>query len=133
MRIFGDIVKGFKCLHQNNIVHRDLKPANILLHNGIAKVGDFGFSKLIDDHDQMLTSLVGTPQYMSPQILSNCNYTEKTDIWSLGIILFEMLFGRVPWDTSSKDIDSVVKYIRNCSAVPIPEVPKISKNTVSLL
>jgi len=81
----------------------------------------------------MLTSLVGTPQYMSPQILSDLHYTEKTDIWSLGIILYEMLFGRVPWDASTKDVDSLVKYIRNSSAVPIPEAPKVSKSTINLI
>lgn len=133
MRIFSDIVKGFKCLHDNNIVHRDLKPANILLHNGVAKVGDFGFSKLIEDHDQLLLSLVGTPHYMSPQILSNRRYTEKTDIWSLGIILYEMLFGRVPFDSSTKDIDYLAKCIYTSSRVIIPDNPKVSKATANLL
>jgi len=99
----------------------------------MAKVGDFGFSKLIDDHNQMLTSLVGTPQCMSPQTLPNWHYTEKTDIWSLGIILYEMVFGRVQWDASTKDVDSLVKYIRNISAVPIPKTHKMSKSTINLI
>jgi serine/threonine protein kinase len=131
MRIMTQIIKGFKCLHENNIVHRDLKPANILLHDSVAKVGDFGFSKLTEGHDQLLLSLVGTPQYMSPQILSGTHYTEKTDIWSLGIILYQMLFGRVPWD-AAKDVDTLVKHIQQ-QKVRIPEVPKISRATAYLI
>lgn len=98
------------------------------MHKGIAKVGDFGFSKMIDSHEQLLKSLVGTPQYMSPQILMNCEYTEKTDIWSLGIILYEMLFGRLPWERTT-NYETLVKYISNCTDVRVPEVPRVSDCT----
>jgi serine/threonine protein kinase len=73
----------------------------MLLHNRRIKIGDLGFSKAIDIHDEILTSIVGSPLYMSPQILSNSTYTEKTDIWSLGIILYEMLVGEAPWQVNS--------------------------------
>lgn len=117
-------------LHQNNIVHRDLKPANVMLHNYTAKVGDFGFSKMTEDHDQMLVSSVGTPPYMSPQILAREKYTDKTDIWSLGIILYQMLFGRLPWD-GAKDFDLLPK-IRKLP-LHFPDFPKVSAPTLELI
>lgn len=63
-----EILQGFYHLRKNNIVHRDLKPANLLMHNYSIKIGDLGFSKVTEDHEQMLESIVGTPLYMSPQI-----------------------------------------------------------------
>lgn len=131
MKLIKDIASGFKCLHENNIVHRDLKPANILLQNGVAKVGDFGFSKLTEAHNLPLVSLVGTPQYMSPQILREEAYTEKTDIWSLGLILFLMLFGRLPWD-NTYDPKLLLKRIEN-QKISIPSRPKVSKQTLQLM
>ena len=69
------ILKGFECLYEKKIVHRDLKPANLLMHNFKIKIGDFGFSKAIDMHEQLLSSMVGSPLYMSPQILNQTPYT----------------------------------------------------------
>jgi len=73
----------------------------MLLHNHRIKIGDLGFSKSLEMHEQLLTSIVGSPLYMSPQILNNSNYTENTDIWSLGIIMYEMLVGEAPWRVNS--------------------------------
>lgn len=83
--ILKDIVIGFKELVNLKIIHRDLKPENIMIHDKVFKLGDFGFSKHVSNYkNQMLTSLVGTPLYMSPQILKQDHYTTKCDIWSLG-------------------------------------------------
>ena len=82
--ILKDIVIGFKELVNLKIIHRDLKPENIMIHDKVFKLGDFGFSKHVSNYkSQMLTSLVGTPLYMSPQILKQDHYTTKCDIWSL--------------------------------------------------
>ena len=75
------------------------------MHNYSIKIGDLGFSKATESHEQMLESLVGTPLYMSPQIFDREKYTEKTDIWSLGVILFEMLYGHNPWAGSKNLFD----------------------------
>lgn len=78
--------------------HRDLKPENILIHNGTAKLADFGFAKVIEEDKKDIAAhgtSVGTPYYMAPQILageeylnSNVSYCIKCDVWSLGVILY---------------------------------------------
>lgn len=87
IKIMKEIINGYYCLFKNNIVHRDLKPANILLHNQTCKIADFGFSKVVDSmEERQIISQVGSPLYMSPQILKGDIYSSKTDIWSLGKI-----------------------------------------------
>ncbi|MGH7435034.1 MAG: serine/threonine-protein kinase, partial [Polyangiaceae bacterium] len=92
--------------HALRIVHRDLKPANLFLaeqpgHRPIVKVLDFGISKVIDPSGGALTktaSIMGTPYYMSPeQLLSSKSVDERSDIWALGVILYELLIGRPPF------------------------------------
>lgn len=101
--ILKDIIIGFKELINKKVIHRDLKPENIMINDNIFKLGDFGFSKHVDNFkDQMLKTLVGTPLYMSPQILKHENYTTKCDVWSLGLIYYEMLFGKAPWPARSQ-------------------------------
>jgi serine/threonine protein kinase len=82
-------------------VHRDLKPANILVSKGTYKIADFGLAKYLQDESQLLKTRVGTPFYMAPQILKNERYTSKCDIWSLGIIFYQLLFGTLPWYATS--------------------------------
>lgn len=70
-------------------MHRDLKPANILIKNGVCKLADFGFAKNLQYGDNtILKSIVGTPLYMSPQILARTAYTNKSDLWSIGLIYY---------------------------------------------
>lgn len=80
-----------------HVVHRDLKPANILYTRGVFKLADFGLAKYIDHECQLLKTQAGTPFYMAPQILLHEKYTSKCDIWSLGIIYYQLLFGKIPW------------------------------------
>lgn len=85
-----------KELRNNNYVHRDLKPENLLLLNGVVKICDFGLTVYSKDGSRLIR-FCGTPFYMSPQIVFKKYYTSKTDIWSLGVMFYEMLFGYTPW------------------------------------
>jgi len=88
-------------LHDQGIVHRDLKPGNVFLENGIVKVGDYGLSKSIGSSQRTAqTQSVGTVHYMAPEI-STGNYNKQVDIYAAGIILYEMLTGRVPFEGES--------------------------------
>ena len=79
-----------------------MKPENILINNKVAKIADFGFAKNVLFKSQLLKTLVGTPLYMSLQMLRNEKYTSKCDIWALGLLYYEMLYGRVPWNGKSE-------------------------------
>lgn len=81
-------MRGAKYLHSNGVIHRDLKPANILMKNGVCKISDFGFAKSLEYENAVMKSIVGTPLYMSPQILKRCKYTSKSDLWSIGLIYY---------------------------------------------
>lgn len=102
LKILRDIMNGFKYLCSHEIIHRDLKPANILVHNGRCKISDFGFAKNLEfGENTILRSVVGTPLYMSPQILSKQSYTNKSDLWSVGLIFYEMIYGQTPWPANN--------------------------------
>jgi len=95
---FKDLLKAFQILIKSNVMHRDIKPSNILLHNGIIKLADFGFCKPLKDARDLSQTMLGSPIYMAPEILKGEAYTIKTDIWSLGVVLYEMIFGFCPFE-----------------------------------
>jgi len=101
LRWFHGIVAGCAYLHDHGIVHRDLKPGNIFLDEGIVKIGDYGLAKFIScSRRSGQTESVGTVHYMAPEI-ANGRYGKEVDLYALGIILYEMLTGHVPFDGES--------------------------------
>jgi serine/threonine-protein kinase ULK/ATG1 len=117
------MVEAFKVLSKNNIMHRDLKPDNILMHNGKIKLGDFGFCKPLESATEMACTMLGSPIYMAPEVLKGETYNRKADIWSLGVVLFQMIFGKCPFE--SKSIAKLIKLLDEEELI-FPESPKIS-------
>ncbi len=98
---FTGLAAGVAYLHDHGIVHRDLKPANIFLDNRTVKIGDYGLSKFIScSRRSGQTESVGTVHYMAPEI-ANGRYGKEIDTYALGIILYEMLTGHVPFEGES--------------------------------
>lgn len=97
---FLQIMNGFKTLVKNNIMHRDFKLANILKHNGTVKIADFGFSKLLGK-EGITGTMLGSPLNMAPEVLDGAMYNNKADIWSIGTVFYELLFGRPPFLASN--------------------------------
>lgn len=95
----AEILRGIEYLHDRGIVHRDMKPENILLDDKMhVLIADFGCAKIHKDHgDRPRSSLVGTPEYLSPEVLSKRPTTKLSDIWALGVILYEMVSGMKPF------------------------------------
>lgn len=95
------LADGLKYLTENNILHRDLKPQNILLTDDYnIKIADFGFARKVEK-DMLLNTLCGSPMYMAPEIINKQDYSIKSDLWSVGIIIYQMIFGRVPFEVSN--------------------------------
>lgn len=112
MRIFIQISLGLNHIHNKNIIHRDIKTQNIFItKNGIIKIGDFGVARIFDldkpsgsndaddnrDRKMNLMTIIGTPYYMSPELCENKPYNFKSDVWSLGVILYELLTLTLPF------------------------------------
>ncbi|CAM2105666.1 serine/threonine-protein kinase Nek11 isoform X1 [Caretta caretta] len=87
---FIQLLLGVNYMHERRILHRDLKAKNIFLKNNLLKIGDFGVSRLLMGSCDLATTFTGTPYYMSPEALKHQGYDTKSDIWSLGCILYEM-------------------------------------------
>jgi len=101
LRLFDGICAGVAYLHDHGIVHRDLKPANIFIDEGVIKIGDYGLSKFIScSRRSGQTESVGTVHYMAPEI-ANGRYGREIDAYALGIILYEMITGHVPFEGES--------------------------------
>ena len=101
LRIFVQAARGVQALHEHSLVHFDLKPANIFLKGDVARVGDYGLSKLVSASRNSLSFGRGTPYYMAPEMLQRRG-DARSDVYSLGIILFESLYGDVPFRGDSE-------------------------------
>lgn len=97
------IALGLKHMHEKRIIHRDLKPANILLFSdGTVKLGDLGLGRYLSAETLKAFSKVGTPLYMSPELIRNTGYDFKTDVWSLGCVCYELIKLKSPFVSDGK-------------------------------
>ncbi|CDY70078.1 BnaAnng32540D, partial [Brassica napus] len=93
-----DICKGMNYLHQNNIIHRDLKAANLLMdENEVVKVADFGVAR-VKAQTGVMTAETGTYRWMAPEVIEHKPYDHKADVFSYGIVLWELLTGKLPYE-----------------------------------
>ena len=99
---FTQICLALQHLHKKKIIHRDLKSGNVfLMKSGIVKLGDFGISKGLKSSRDKAVTMVGTPYYLSPEIILNKPYDAKSDIWALGVLLYELLTFKMPFNAQS--------------------------------
>lgn len=130
--LFKQIVAGFKYLHEKGVLHRDVKPSNFLLDNMKIKISDFGFARVILN-EAFTQSHIGTYPFMAPQILQGKPYNNMSDIWSLGITLFFMLFKRIPWNSENpfhldREIREKLKKNLLFEAVPKQRISKYAED-----
>ncbi|APH20321.1 Stk1 family PASTA domain-containing Ser/Thr kinase [Clostridium botulinum] len=134
VRISKQIASALVCAHRNNIIHRDIKPHNILVtKEGIVKVTDFGIAKASNSATITNSSKVmGSAHYFSPEQAKGSFVDSRTDIYSLGIVMYEMLVGKVPFDGESP-VSVAVKHIQNEVVAPKEIDDKIPESLNSLV
>lgn len=100
-KIALQLAEALYYLHSNRIIHRDMKPQNILIGSGgVIKLCDFGFARAMSQSTMVLTSIKGTPLYMAPELVQDQPYNHSVDLWSFGIILYELFMGEPPFYTN---------------------------------
>ena len=110
-----EILLTLEYLHSKKIIYRDLKPENIvisMMNKGHIKIVDFGFAKQLKSLSAKTTTMCGTPAYIAPEIVRGQGHGFEVDIWSLGILIFEMLTGQTPFKAENSML--VYKKISAC-------------------
>jgi len=130
LKYFSQIVSGYQSLFEKNVVHRDIKPANLIFNSDQLKICDLGFAKIVEEGGESSMTILGTPLYMSPQLLKCEKYTNKCDVWAMGFVFYEMLYGRPPWSGKSQ-----MKLIESITKTPLqfPDSIKVSDDTKYLI
>ncbi|XP_033759182.1 LOW QUALITY PROTEIN: uncharacterized protein LOC117341442 [Pecten maximus] len=126
-----DVCKGLVYIHKKNFIHRDLKPGNILLQNGRAKIADLGLTKELD----LITgTLTGTPCYVAPEVIRMKLYSTEVDIYSFGILLWEMWYGAKAYENDGIVGYAILEQVKsghrpgfNIRNVPPPSLQKLMK------
>eukprot|EP00232_Nephroselmis_pyriformis_P009872 CAMPEP_0182894214 /NCGR_PEP_ID=MMETSP0034_2-20130328/24945_1 /TAXON_ID=156128 /ORGANISM="Nephroselmis pyriformis, Strain CCMP717" /LENGTH=297 /DNA_ID=CAMNT_0025027993 /DNA_START=269 /DNA_END=1159 /DNA_ORIENTATION=- len=116
---FVQIGLAIQYIHERKVLHRDLKTQNVFLtKEGNIKLGDFGIARVLNSPEQMAKTVIGTPYYMSPEIMESKPYDYKTDVWSLGCVLYEMTSLKHAFD--AHDMNGLVMKILRGKILPVP-------------
>jgi ligand-binding sensor domain-containing protein/tRNA A-37 threonylcarbamoyl transferase component Bud32 len=127
-RLFAQLADALAYAHDHGVVHRDLKPSNVLVDaRGNLFLTDFGIAKLLEASPQFTSTgaMIGTPAYMSPEQAQGLKVDQRSDIYSLGIILYEMVTGRVPYEAETP-LAVVLKHLNEPLPIPSSVKPGIS-------
>ena len=121
MRWLVQLLLGLNHIHRKAILHRDIKPANVFLSKSrkVVRLGDFGIAKKLREDDDLATTVVGTPLYMSPELCQGKPYTYASDIWALGCVAYEMASGGAKAFDAPGWPQLLVKIVR-CDYAPVP-------------
>ena len=114
--ILRQVLSAVKHLHDKNIAHRDLKPENIIFVNKSKleiKLIDFGLSKILTDRDGMMKTKLGSPYYVSPEVLEGQAYGMSCDLWAIGVLTYMLLVGVPPFD--GRNEVEIFNKIRTCN------------------
>lgn len=112
--LFEPLLDAFDYAHKHNIIHKDIKPSNIIITNeGIPKVLDFGIAAFLDEGTDVADKdvIMGTPSYMSPEQIKGEKLDQRSDIYSLGVLLHQMLTGNPPYDTTTLTEHEIYKHV----------------------
>ena len=126
-----EVISAIKYLHTRNppIIHRDIKPENILLdQEGRCKLADFGWSNF-EEGNKFRETYCGTPEYLAPEMVTKSGHNESVDIWALGVLLFEMLTGRTPFNFTGDRIQ-LFNNIKTLRIVWTDDFPQLAKDLV---
>jgi polo-like kinase 1 len=125
------ILNAVQYMHENRVIHRDLKLGNLFLTEDMQiKIGDFGLAAQLDYDGQRKRTVCGTPNYIAPEILQNMGHSYEVDVWSIGVILYTMLVGTPPFETSN--VKSTYRKIK-ANIYTFPDGIYVSETAKSLI
>ena len=139
VQLMSEVARGLQHVHEHSFVHRDVKPSNIMrLRDGSVKIMDFGIARLVEGNSTRLTgtgSIIGTLPYLSPEQFNGANADELSDIWSFGVVYYELICGTDPFHAPSSE--AMISRIMSQDPVPLSSVvtgcPRVLSDIIARL